>query len=32
MKRTFILDNGAYEIKAGYAGSKPSYSPVSLPH
>jgi len=30
MKKTFILDNGAYEIKAGYAGSTPSY-PSQLP-
>jgi len=25
MKRTLIFDNGAYEIKAGFAGSKPRY-------
>lgn len=27
MKKTLILDNGAYEIKAGLAGSKPTYLP-----
>jgi actin-related protein len=26
MKKTLILDNGAYEIKAGFAGSNPTYS------
>jgi hypothetical protein len=28
MKRTLILDNGAYEIKGGLTGSKPRYTPL----
>jgi len=29
MKRTLILDNGAYEIKAGFVGSAPRHATFS---